>query len=174
MVAKGNRAKNANRSRAYRIRPATEDDRGAIDTINRCAWSSGITTSELLEQRHGLIGGRPWTERITDDIAAHLAQPDVTTFVAEQDDRIIGYAAAQIRQDGPSDVGVVSYNAVDPNYRGQGVGTALLEHVMRYLKEQGARVLEVVTLEADMPARHVYERMGFQELTCLIYYSKDC
>jgi ribosomal protein S18 acetylase RimI-like enzyme len=161
--------------KAYRIRPATEDDLGAIEAINRRAWSGGITTHELLEQRHGPIDGRSWIEHIVKAVTTHLAEPDVTTFVAEQKGRIVGYAAAQIKREEPSpNVGIVSYNAVDPYYRRQGIGTALMRQVMSYLKEQGARVLVVWTLEAGKSARHVYERMGFKELTRFVYYSMDC
>ena len=156
----------------YHIRPATEGDHGAIETINRRAWCGGITTHELLEQRHGPIDGRPWVEHITEAVVAHLVEPDVTTFVAEQEGRVVGYACAQINPQGPrSDVGVVSYNAVDPEYQQQGIGTALCERVISHLKEQGARVLAVWTLEADEPACHMYERMGFKELTRFVYYS---
>lgn len=161
-------------SRTYRIRLATPDDTEAIAEINRRGWHGGLTTHECLEARHGTINGRPWTEQITEAVAAHLAQSHVTTFVAEKDGQVIGYAAAEIKRQPTSDVGIVSYNAVHPDYRGQGVGTALIEHVMAYLREQGARVLTVVTLESDEPVRRIYERMGFQELTRLIYYSKDC
>lgn len=160
-------------SGTYHIRRATENDSDAIEAINRRAWTGNITTYELLERRHGPVGGRPWTGRVTEAITAHLGLPDVTTFVAEQSGRVIGYAAAQIRRDGPSDLGVVSYNAVDPSYRGQGVGTGLIRQVMSYLRQQGARVLEVVTLDTDEPACRVYECLGFQELARLICYSRD-
>ena len=117
------------------IRLATEDDFDAIWRINLRAWSGGITTHELLEQRHGLIDGCPWAERIADAAAVHLAGPDVTTFVAElapstgsgQTGRVVGYAAAEIKRGEPvSEIGIVSYNAVDPDYQGQGIGTALM------------------------------------------------
>ena len=158
----------------YRIRKITNVDQPALEQLNRESWSGLITTHELLEQRHGQINNQDWLEQITNAVATHLANPDVTTFVAELDDhRIIGYAAAQISQQEPHDVGTVSYNAVAPDYRGQGVGTALIEHVMDYLKEKGARILTVVTVESDEPARHIYERLGFQELTSLIYFSKE-
>jgi ribosomal-protein-alanine N-acetyltransferase len=158
----------------YHIRKGTEDDHGAINTINRRAWAGGITTYELLEQRHGCIDGRRWSKQVTDDIADYLTQPDVTTFVAEQEGMIIGYATARIRENDVSDIGEVGYNAVDPDYRGQHVGTALIEQVIGYLEEQGARVLTVSTLESDEPARHIYERLGFKELTRFLYYTRSC
>lgn len=158
----------------FRIRPATQDDLQAIADINRRAWAGGMTTQELLEQRHGPIDGCSWIEHIVDAVTTHLAQPDVTTFVAEQEGQVVGYAAAQIkREESPSDVGIVSYNAVHPDYRGRGIGTALIKAVVSHLKEQGARVLVVWTLEADEPACRIYERLGFKELTRFVYYSMD-
>jgi ribosomal protein S18 acetylase RimI-like enzyme len=156
------------------IREAQQKDHDAIAEINRRAWVGGITTNELLERRHGPIDGRPWAEHIVDAVAAHLERSDVKTFVAEDGGRVVGYAAAQIeRKNPPPDVGVVSYNAVDPEYRGRGIGTALTRHVVGYLKEQGARVLAVWTLEADVPACRIYERLGFQELARFVYYSME-
>jgi ribosomal protein S18 acetylase RimI-like enzyme len=158
----------------FQIRQATESDEDAINAINRRAWSGGITTHELLEQRHGRLNNQDWRERITSAVGEHLARPDVTTFVAEHQGKVIGFAAAQIDQQPPAEMGTVSYNAVDPDYQRQGVGTALIEHVIAFLEAQGAHVLNVVTVETDEPVKHIYERLGFEKLTCLIYYSKDC
>ncbi|HUW13542.1 MAG TPA: hypothetical protein VM537_27715, partial [Anaerolineae bacterium] len=94
-----------------RIRPATEQDMPAIDAINRCAWGGGITTHELLEQRHGLIDGLPWVERMTAAATVHLARSDVAVFVARCESRVVGYAAAQMEEeDQASDIGIISYN----------------------------------------------------------------
>ena len=162
-------------SQPYRIRPAVESDLDQIRAINRRAWSGGITTAELLEQRHGVVDGTPWIEHITNEVALHLARPDVTTFVAERGGKVVGYAAAQIKRAEPSsEVGILSYNAVDPDHRGQGIGTSLSRHATSYLKEQGARILVVWTLESDAPACRIYERQGFKELTRFVYYSVDC
>ncbi len=173
MKKTGHQAQNSAPPRPFYIRPAIESDYDQIRAINRRAWTGGITTAELLEQRHGILDGTPWTEQITHDVAEHLARPDVTTFVAEREGRVLGYAAAQLRRQEPaSEVGIVSYNAVDPAYQGQGIGTTLIRHVARYLEEQGARVLLVWTLESGESARHIYEGLGFEELTRFVFYSK--
>jgi ribosomal protein S18 acetylase RimI-like enzyme len=70
-------------------------------------------------------------------------------------------------------VGTVSYNAVAPEFRGVGVGSALIQHVVDYLIAQGARVLNVVTLDDDTAALRLYERMGFRRLTSLVLLSRD-
>ena len=171
----GDCVQNPDRTAAYHIRQATQEDYEAIDRINRRAWGGGITTHELLERRHGPIDGRSWVEHIAESVSTNLARSDVVTFVAEQGGQVVGYAAAQIERDErSSDIGIVGYNAVDPDCQGQGIGTALMRRVVSYLKEHGARVLAVWTLEADEPARHIYEKMGFKELTRFVYYSMDC
>lgn len=157
----------------FTIREATTEDMAAIEAINRCSWAGGITTHELLERRHGPLNNRSWTESITTSVLTHLARYDVTTFVAEHDGTVIGFAAAQIDPMGQSDMGTVSYNAVDPDYQGMGVGSTLIRHVVDYLVAQGARVLNVVTVEDDAPALHIYQRLGFNKLTSLIYLSRD-
>jgi len=154
------------------IRSATNDDEEEIYTINLRSWGGGISTHELLELRHGQLNNLPWIEQIAQAAATHILEEDVKTFVAESNGRVIGYASAQLQGDKP-EVGIVSYNAVDPDHRGQGVGTALVKHVMNYLKTHGARVLLVWTLEADEPACRIYERLGFEELTRFVYYSYE-
>jgi GNAT superfamily N-acetyltransferase len=151
----------------------TPEDIDAIRDINLKSWS-GFTTSELLEQRHGLINGRSWQERITNDVLTHIGREYVTTFVAELDGEVVGYAAAQIevKEDG-GEVGIVSYNAVRPEARRLGIGTALVSRVVDYLKSQGARVLLVWTLKVGESARNIYERIGFEELTRHVYYSME-
>ncbi|NIM94046.1 MAG: GNAT family N-acetyltransferase [Anaerolineales bacterium] len=163
----------SNSTSGYRIRLMESSDISAVEAINLTSWP-GYTTSELLEKRYGQIEGRPWQERITNDVLTHIQRDDVTTFVAEVDDEVIGYAAAQIETEpSPSEIGIVSYNAVSPDHRGMGIGSALVQQVMDYLEEQGARILLVWTLEVGETARHIYESHGFEELTRFVYYSKE-
>jgi ribosomal protein S18 acetylase RimI-like enzyme len=126
-----------------------------------------------LEQRHGPLNDSGWRDSITAAVMAHLARPDVLTFVAEHEQNIIGFAAAQIERSQQPDVGTVSYNAVAPEFRGVGVGSALIQHVVDYLIAQGARVLNVVTLDDDTAALRLYERMGFRRLASLVLLSRD-
>jgi ribosomal-protein-alanine N-acetyltransferase len=121
-----------------------------------------------------VLGGCLWNERIAGAVRAALERPSITTFVAEQAGRVVGYATAEIEQEnGQSDIGIVGYNAVHPDYRGQGIGSALVRRVIRHLKDQGARVLAVWTLKADEAACHIYEKMGFRELARFVYYSME-
>jgi ribosomal protein S18 acetylase RimI-like enzyme len=157
----------------FTIREAAESDYPVIDDINRCSWGGGLTTHELREKRHGVIDDKPWSEHITRAVAEHRALPDVTTFVAEADGRVVGYAGALMNRGARAQVGTVSYNAVHPDFRGKGIGRALIIHVIEYLKNNGARVLDVMTLDSDEPVIRLYEKLGFKKLTNFIYFTKD-
>jgi ribosomal-protein-alanine N-acetyltransferase len=51
--------------------------------------------------------------------------------------------------------------AVDPAYRRQGIGTALLRFVMRKGAELGARRASLEVRRSNDVARHLYEHLGF-------------
>lgn len=52
---------------------------------------------------------------------------------------------------------------VDRDYRGQGMGTALMRHIMREAKETfGIKLLHLEVYEGN-PAYRLYERLGFVE-----------
>ncbi len=50
---------------------------------------------------------------------------------------------------------------VAPAGRGRGVGAALVEEVARWARSTGARTLSLDVVEANQPARVLYERQGF-------------
>jgi ribosomal protein S18 acetylase RimI-like enzyme len=50
---------------------------------------------------------------------------------------------------------------VAPERRGQGIGTAILEAVLRIARERGADYIDLNTSEDDEAARHLYEKFGF-------------
>jgi ribosomal-protein-alanine N-acetyltransferase len=153
------------------VRQARPDDHALVDAINRVAWAGGYTVAEHMQRRHGPIDGKEWPKEITDSVAAALQRDDVTLFVAELNQQVVGYATAQYR-DG-ADVGEVGYNAVHPDYRGRGIGSALVEHVVRCLQERGARVLRVITLDSDEPARRIYRKLGFKTLAKLVFLTRQ-
>ena len=50
---------------------------------------------------------------------------------------------------------------VDPNYRGQGIGTKLTEACIEYARTKGFEKIRLVTAIDNTPARTVAERLGF-------------
>jgi ribosomal-protein-alanine N-acetyltransferase len=76
----------------------------------------------------------------------------------------------------PPDVGLVGFSlyrtvagdaellllAVDPPSRGQGIGTALLDHFIEDAKKSGAKTIHL-EVRSGNPAIHIYERAGFHQ-----------
>ena len=57
--------------------------------------------------------------------------------------------------------GIIENLYVVPGYRGQGIGSTLMNHAEAALERQGADVLAVSALEANDNARRLYERRGY-------------
>jgi ribosomal-protein-alanine N-acetyltransferase len=51
--------------------------------------------------------------------------------------------------------------AVRPAYRGQGIGTALMDRVLAEARHLGARRATLEVRASNLPARRMYERLGF-------------
>jgi len=51
--------------------------------------------------------------------------------------------------------------AVDPDYRGQGVGTQLFEGLFDHARENGYNAVRLDVIDTNPKARQLYERIGF-------------
>jgi GNAT superfamily N-acetyltransferase len=98
-------------------------------------------------------------------------EPRFAAFIAEWKDAAIGMATCRERYvtgwAGP--VVFLQDLFVDPPYRGQKVGAALMARVTAYAAERGSPIIEI-NVRADNPARQFYRRHGFQEVSnCVVY-----
>ncbi len=150
------------------IREAREEDIDAVSDITRRAWG-GVTMAQLREERHGILGGKPWYEHKCAEIQDGFRRNHKSFIVAELAGRVVGYASFSCPTD--SGIGVVGNNAVDPDFQGRGIGTRLISRVVEILKDKGFTVLQVSTMLQDKPAQRVYEKIGFKEIGRSIHYT---
>ncbi len=152
------------------IRCMRNDDLQTILDITRTAWGKN-TIHKLIEDRHGQIGVRPWWQRKTENIRdACLSRPD-QVVVAETDGEIVGYAMYSIDEEDLT--GEVLNNAVHPDFRNMGIGSAMHRWILDLFREKNLGVVRVSTLEHDAPARKVYEKHGFVEIARTVHYTLD-
>lgn len=78
-------------------------------------------------------------------------------FVMEDDGNIVGTAATVNYESRFAWIGMV---LVDPGYRKQGIGTALLEKTIEYLDESNIRTMK---LDATPQGKSIYAKLGFVE-----------
>lgn len=92
--------------------------------------------------------------------------------VVAVDDRIRGYVAwaPDTRPHLPAH-GEITMLAVDAGSRGQGIGTALMEHAMDELRREGYRFVELGTGGDSFhaPARGLYESLDFHRIPVTAY-----
>ena len=92
-------------------------------------------------------------------------------WVAEVDRTVAGFVAIELHHPERS-MGEISMLAVDPDYQGGGIGTALTEFALERLEEAGMKVAMVETGgdPGHAAARRTYEKAGYVLLPIARYF----
>jgi ribosomal protein S18 acetylase RimI-like enzyme len=146
---------------SFRVRPAAPADVPALIRLKRA----------LAEGENSLHAVRATAaDWLRDGFGIHAGY---TAFVAEPagGDRVVGMATCSRRVvtgwGGP--VVFLQDLFVEPEFRKQGIATALTARVAAYASEIGSPIIEL-TVRSDNPAREFYRRHGFAHIeTCLTY-----
>ena len=99
----------------------------------------------------------PWSEN---SIASELDNKLSLWLVALEEDTVIGYVGSQTVL-GWTDMMNV---AVHPDYRRRGVGKAIIEELIRLLKEQGSECLTLEVRASNESAKALYFGLDFVEV----------
>jgi GNAT superfamily N-acetyltransferase len=100
------------------------------------------------------------------------AAEDTNVWVAIDAGSTVGFVAVKL--DSASSMGEIYMIAVDPDYQRQGIGSALIEFALAWLKDAGMSVAMVETGgdPGHAPARCTYEKLGFGLLPIARYFKK--
>ncbi len=93
-----------------------------------------------------------------------------TFLVAEYSGQVVGYVMAYIR---PDMEGHIMSIAVDPLYRGNGIGRLLMEAVIDRLIKRGARYIGLEVRVSNKGAIKLYEKLGFKKMKIIRGYYSD-
>ncbi len=97
-----------------------------------------------------------------------LTKENWKIFVAETDNKIVGFLTLQIRRNrrqygNVADTdGQIDCLAVDENYRHMGIGTKLMEYVENYLKDNHIFEMRLTVSMYNLNAIKCYEKMGMK------------
>ena len=99
----------------------------------------------------------PWSESA---LRAELEKDNSRFFVAITKNEVSGYIGAN------NVLGEVYIDniAVFYNYRGFGIGTTLLKHLINVSKEENCELVTLEVRESNTPARNLYEKLCFKEV----------
>jgi len=103
-----------------------------------------------------------------DGIARFLARNPGTCLAAEEDGRIIG--AILCGNDGRR--GYIYHTAVHPDFRHQGIASALVQQVLAALQECGIAKAALVVFARNEDGNAFWERMGFTVRTDITYRNR--
>ena len=82
-----------------------------------------------------------------------------SVWVAESEGLAAGYVTCHLRDGGLGEFGLVG---VDAKRKGQGLGRALVERGLAWLRDEGCREIGVVTQGSNVAAHRLYQSLGFK------------
>ncbi len=108
-------------------------------------------------------------QKAVEDVCAAL---DTNVWVAIDAGTTVGFVAVKLHPD--TSMGEIYMVAVDPDFQGKGIATALIKFALDWMKEAGMSVAMVETGgdPGHAPARHTYEKLGFGLLPIARYFKK--
>jgi ribosomal protein S18 acetylase RimI-like enzyme len=154
------------------IRLFQEFDRERLKAITAEVFGPAAVDFHL-ERRFGVIGGRDWRWRklrhIDDDIRNNAGG----IFVYEDGEEpfpraVMGYITVML--DREAGIGRIPNLAVAARAQSRGVGRALVEHALEYLRSEGMILARVETLRGNAVGECLYPALGFEEVVQQIYY----
>jgi GNAT superfamily N-acetyltransferase len=148
-------------------RPAVPDDLPRLAELHRQA------KAELLPQRGGEVFlAREASEVFTETgLEAALADPCQGVWVGTIDDFVVGYVTARVEtlRDGRM-LGVVDPVFVEPGARAVGVGEALMDNAVPWLRAQGCFGVDAHALPGMRETKNFFETFGFTARLLVVHH----
>jgi ribosomal protein S18 acetylase RimI-like enzyme len=155
------------------IRPYEDRDAEAVVDLSLRAWEPVFASLEqaLGTEIFGLLhpDWRADQQKAVEDVCA---AEKIRVWVAEADARTVGFVAVALQPE--RSMGEIYMVAVDPDFQGGGIGTALSEFALACIKDAGMVVAMVETGgdPGHAAARHTYEKVGCTQLPIARYFKK--
>ena len=113
--------------------------------------------AQVAELERICFGTEAWSEK---SVASELNNPLSFWLVAVDGERVAGYVGSQTVLDESDMMNV----AVHPDYRKQGIATALIVGLVEELRKRGSRCLTLEVRASNENAISVYQKLQFQEV----------
>lgn len=110
-------------------------------------------------------------EQIRARIHQNMGGPEGILLITECG-KPAAYNWTMLAVDGANSTGRISMTGVHPNYRGRGLGRAVVAAGIAHLVHRGAAAVELEVDSDNTPARELYLKLGFQRVSKTIWYEK--
>lgn len=154
------------------VRKAEERDLPRVMEIERGSfsnpWPEALLRSYIGED--GFLVGEE-DGKVVGYILIGLKTPSLLSRLERRTRLLFGLERGE--EDPDLHIGHVMNLAVDPSYRGRGLGAELLQAGLAYLKGLGARQVELEVRTENEPAIRLYRRFGFTIDRLISHYYSD-
>ena len=145
----------------------------AVVRLSLRAWAPVFDSIQNVMDREIYQAQHPdWRMDQKKAVEDACASEDTKVWVANDSGTTVGFVALKL--DPQSRMGEIYMVAVDPEYQCNGIGAALTEFSLERMKEAGMSTAMVETGgdPGHAPARHLYEKTGFQLFPVSRYFKK--
>lgn len=108
-------------------------------------------------------------EEIAARVRIQNTDPEGIIFIMDGDTPA-GYNWTLRNENQHGKIGFVSMTGVHPDYRGNGLGTAVVVTGMEYLRDQGVDAVELEVDSENTPARELYLKLGYRQVHHSVWY----
>lgn len=128
------------------IRDYDPSDEDAVLALVARAWTTVFpeVNAVLGPQLARLLHSEDWQQHHRDEIRGVLADEAMRSWVAVQDDAVVGVASARV-VDPRRRIGEVHLVGVEPAAQGHGIGAAITRHAEEFLRSEGMAVVYIST-----------------------------
>lgn len=95
----------------------------------------------------------PWSEKTFFDCVA----VGYSCFVVEENEKILGFFIASIKNDIVNLLNI----AVAKESQGKGIASLMIQYLIKYMKEKGAKEVHLEVRKSNQAAINLYEKFGF-------------
>ncbi|HSF72526.1 MAG TPA: GNAT family N-acetyltransferase [Microcoleus sp.] len=157
-----------------RIEPYDAHQLDAVIRLSLRAWAPVFDSIENALNADVYRAFYPDHWRVSQQKAVEdvCAAEDTNVWVAIDASSTVGFVAVKLHSE--DSMGEIYMVAVDPDFQGQGIGTALIEFALDWMKDAGMSVAMVETGgdPGHERARRTYEKVGFEVLPVARYFKK--
>ena len=144
------------------VRPATRDDLPALGRLGALL----MRVHHDFDRLRFIDPGAEPERGYANFLGAQLRDADALVLVADVDGRVAGYVYAAIEplswKELRDECGYIHDLVVDPDERGHGAGTALIEAACEWLRGRGMPRVVLGTAEKNVGAQRLFERSQFR------------
>ncbi|MEG4446555.1 GNAT family N-acetyltransferase [Microcoleus sp. AT9_B5] len=157
-----------------RVEPYDPHQLDAVIRLSLRAWAPVFDSIENVLNADVYRAFYPDHWRVSQQKAVEdvCAAEDTNVWVAIDASSTAGFVAVKLHSE--NSMGEIYMVAVDPDFQGQGIGTALIEFALSWMKDAGMSVAMVETGgdPGHERARRTYEKVGFEVLPVARYFKK--